>query len=251
MQNVPTEFEDLDMPGYPPMVFMRRYILADEGQIIVGADYNGQEMRLLAHFAEGRAAEIYRENPRADFHQIAKDILLNEAGLDYPRKKIKIVGFSLIYGAGVDNLAGQLKMDDRAEVRRLKTMYLKSIPGLKEFIEDVTSRPGVKTWGGRWIPVDKPEGTDWDFSYKLANHLIQGSAADQTKQSIVEYHELNPSARFLMTVHDENVVTSPIDDLKENIEKLTYSMENLPGFDVPFIAEVETGYNWHDMKEYV
>ncbi len=251
LQNVPTEFEDVDMPGYPPMVFMRRYILPDEEQIIVAADYNGQEMRLLAHFAEGRAAEIYRDNPRADFHEIARDILRNEAGLDFPRKKVKIVGFSLIYGAGVKNLSEQLKMEDQIEeVRRLKNMYLRSIPGLKEFIDDVTSRPGVRTWGGRWIPVDKPEGTNWDFSYKLANHLIQGSAADQTKESIIVYHDLGLSGRFLMTVHDENVLSSTPEDLKENIEGLTYSMEKLPRFDVPFIAEVETGHNWHDLEKY-
>lgn len=250
LQNVPTEFDFLDLLGYPPLVFMRRYILPDEGQIIVAADYNGQEMRLLAHFAEGRAAQIYRDNPRADFHEIAKNILHDEAGMDLKRKLVKIVGFSLIYGAGVDNLAGQLGMSDREEVRRIRNLYLRSIPGLKEFIDDVTSRPGVRTWGGRWIPVDRPEGTNWDFSYKLANHLIQGSAADQTKQSIIDYHESGATGRFLMTVHDEDVITSTPEDLKENIQLLKQSMENQPGFDVPFIAEVETGPNWHDLEKY-
>jgi DNA polymerase-1 len=250
LTNVPTEFEDIDMPGYPPMIFMRRYILPDEGEVIVSADWNGQEMRLLAHFAEGRAAEIYRENPRADFHEIAKNILHDEASIDYPRKKVKIVGFSLIYGAGVPNLAEQLKMTDKGEVRRLRDMYLRSIPGLKEFIADVTSRPGVRTWGGRWIPVDKPEGTTWDFSYKLANHLIQGSAADQLKESIIVYHDLKPTGRYLMCVHDEGNISCKREDVKENVEKLRVAMEDLPGFDVPFVIEVETGTNWYDLEKY-
>jgi DNA polymerase-1 len=250
LMNVPTEFENTDIPGYPPLVFMRRYILPDEGEEIICADYNGQEMRLLAHFAEGRAAEIYRDHPTADFHQIAKDIIHDEAGLDFPRKKIKITGFSLIYGAGIDNLAGQLGVD-YATAKRLRDVYLRSIPGLKGFIDDVTSRPGVRTWGGRWIPVDRPEGTNWDFSYKLPNHLIQGSAADQTKQSIIEYNKLNPTGRFLLTVHDENDVSSPIKDRAENIAKLKYAMEKLPGFDVPFIAEVEHGQDWHNLRKYV
>lgn len=43
--------------------------------------------------------------------------------------------------------------------------------------------------------------------------------------------------------------TSPIDKLKENVEYLRHSMESLPGFDVPFIAEVETGNNWHNMSK--
>jgi DNA polymerase I len=249
LMNVPTEFEDVDMPGYPPMIFMRRYILPDEGEVIISADYNGQEMRLLAHFAEGRAAEIYRTDPTADFHEIAKNIIRDEAGLSFPRKKIKITGFSLIYGAGIDNLAKQLGVDF-ATAKRLRDVYLRSIPGLREFIADVTSRPGVRTWGNRWIPVDRPEGTNWDFSYKLPNHLIQGSAADQTKQSIIEYNKLNPTGRFLLTVHDENDVSSPPEHVAENTEKLRYAMEKLPGFDVPFVVDVEIGYNWHNMKKY-
>jgi DNA polymerase-1 len=248
LQNVVTEFEDMEWLGMAPLVFMRKYILPDEGHIIVGADYNGQEMRLLAHFAEGRAAEIYRDNPRSDFHEIARDILMNEAGLVLPRKKVKITGFSLIYGAGVDNLAGQLGVP-YGEARNIRTLYLRSIPGLKEFIDDVTSRPGVRTWGGRWIPVDKPEGTNWDFSYKLANHLIQGSAADQTKESMIKFSHSGATSRMLMTVHDENVTSSPIDDMKRNAEALRVSMEELPGFDVPFLVEVETGYDWHNMEK--
>jgi len=246
LQNVPTEFEGLDLLGYPPLPFMRKYILPDEGEVIVAADYNGQEMRLLAHFAEGRAAEIYRDDPRADFHQIARDIIHDEAGMDLKRKPVKIVGFSLIYGAGVPNLAGQLGMvHDMPTVRKIRNTYLQSIPGLEEFIEDASSRPGIKTWGGRWIPKEGPQ-----WGYRLPNHLIQGSAADQTKESIIEYHKTGATARFLMTVHDENVISSPIDKLKENVEAIKYSMESLKGFDVPFVAEIEYGANWHDLTKY-
>jgi DNA polymerase I-like protein with 3'-5' exonuclease and polymerase domains len=80
--------------------------------------------------------------------------------------------------------------------------------------------------------------------------LIQGSAADQTKDSIIEYHKTGAPGRFLMTVHDENVTSSSIDDLKENVEALKHSMESLPGFDVPFVAEIEYGANWHDLAKY-
>jgi DNA polymerase-1 len=246
LQNVPTEFEDLEVLGYPPLPFMRRYILPDEGQVLIAADYNGQEMRLLAHFAEGRAAEIYRNDPRADFHQIARDIVHDEAGINLKRKPVKIVGFSLIYGAGVPNLAGQLGMvRDIPTVRKIRNAYLQSIPGLEEFIEDASSRPGIRTWGGRWIPKEGPQ-----WGYRLPNHLIQGSAADQTKDSIIEYHKTGATARFLMTVHDENVISSPIEGLKENVEAIKHSMESLPGFDVPFVAEIEYGANWHDLTKY-
>lgn len=253
LQNVPTEFEGLDLEGHPLLPFMRRYILPDEGHVLVAADYNGQEMRLLAHFAEGRAAEIYRKDPRADFHQVARNIVHNEAALDLKRKQVKITGFSLIYGAGVPALASQLGVPHDT-ARLIRNAYLNAMPGLREFQKDVAGRSQVKTWGGRIIPVEPPKMVDgqmWSFEYKLANHLIQGSAADQTKQSIIDYHKNKVvNSRFLMTVHDENVTSVPIDDLRDDVKALCDSMETLPGFDVPFIAEVEVGDNWHDLKEY-
>lgn len=244
LQNVPTEFEDLELLGYPLLPFMRKYVLPDEGEVIVAADYNGQEMRLLAHFAEGRAAEIYNTQPTADFHQIARDIVHEESGLDLKRKPIKIVGFSLIYGAGYKNLAGQLRMKDMNMVKRIRDAYVMSIPGLQEFIDDASSRPGVKTWGGRWIPKESSQ-----YGYRLPNHLIQGSAADQTKESIIRYHKESPTGRFLMTVHDENVISTSEEDLHNNIWKLKYAMESME-FDVPFVVTIEKGSNWHNMEAY-
>lgn len=255
LQNVPTEFEGLDLEGCPSLPFMRRYILPDDGHILVAADYNGQEMRLLAHFAEGRAAEIYRNDPRADFHQVARDILLNEAGLDLKRKYVKITGFSLIYGAGVPALAAQLGLPPD-QARQIRDNYLNAMPGLREFQRDVSSRSQIRTWGGRIIPVEPPKMVDgqvWSFEYKLVNHLIQGSAADQTKQSIVGFHKTkSKNSRFLMTVHDENVISvlNDPDVISKEINELRQAMEGLPGFDVPFVAEVEIGPNWHDLEEY-
>jgi DNA polymerase-1 len=257
LQNVPTEFDGLDIDGLALLPFMRRYILPDEGHILVAADYNGQEMRLLAHFAEGLAAEIYRNDPRADFHQIARDILHEVAGLDLKRKLVKIVGFSLIYGSGANALSELLGLP-KNEAVEIRNHYLRSIPGLDKFLDDVSSRSGVKTWGGRWIPKEQSRyntqtGRHMDFGYKLANHLIQGSAADQTKQSIIDFHNVKSGdSRFLMTVHDENVISvlAEPEAIKREVGKLKDSMEGLSGFDVPFIAEIETGHNWYDLTPY-
>ena len=254
LQNVPTEF-DFDytgiLVGFLPLPFMRQYILPDPGEVLLAADYNGQEMRLLAHFAEGQAGEIYRNDPRADFHQVAVQLVKEKAGLSIERKQAKITGFSLIYGAGVQSLSIQLGVP-MAEGRAIKIGYLKAMVGLQDFQRSVEQRSQVKTWGGRIIPVQAPkhneDGSSWSFNYKLVNHLIQGTAADQTKQSIIEYHERPHHGRFLMTVHDENVVSVKLSDLAKEVGDLAYAMETLPGFDVPFIVEMEYGDNWHDLK---
>ena len=186
LTNVATEFDDepalkgLDVP------YMRQYILPDEGQIIVPSDFNGQEMRIMAHYAEGRALEIYNEDPTADFHAVASALIKKYVGLTVPRKMCKIVGFSLIYGSGIATLALQLTAagfpttEDQA--KRIKTAYFKAIPGLQEFIWLFQNRQSVKTWGGRILPAEAPRIIDGEwrtFYYKLCNYLIQGSAADQ------------------------------------------------------------------------
>jgi DNA polymerase I-like protein with 3'-5' exonuclease and polymerase domains len=262
LQNVPTEF-DFDyegiLAGFLPLPFMRVYILPDEGEVILAADYNGQEMRLLGHFAEGKLQEIYLENPRADVHQVAVGIVEVVVGpvwtSDIPhikRKQAKITGFSLIYGAGVPALAEQLGVPANA-ARLIKAGYLRAMVGLADFQSSVSARSEVKTWGGRIIPVEPPkhneDGSVWSFNYRLVNHLIQGTAADQTKQSIIEYHERPHSGRFLMTVHDENVVSVKLADLMAEMTALAEAMEGLPGFDVPFIVEMEWGNNWHDLTD--
>lgn len=255
LTNVPTEFWEeeegktleeqmaknplfgLDIP------FMRRYILPDPGHVLVAADYNGQEMRGLAHFAEGKALEIYRDDPMADFHLVAARLVEETSGLKIKRKQAKITGFSLIYGAGVNALAGQLGVSQQ-EAYQIKTAYLKAIPGLKDFQESFYTRREVKTWGGRIIPAEPGWG------YKLCNYLIQGSAADQTKEALVRYDANRVDGFLLGSVHDEVVASIPEECLHKEIPILRDAMENQPGWDVPFVVDIEYGKNWKDMVKY-
>ena len=49
-QNIPTEFNVTPPAGLPELPRMRRYVLPDEGCVLVASDFNGQEMRIAAHF---------------------------------------------------------------------------------------------------------------------------------------------------------------------------------------------------------
>ena len=256
LQNVPTEFKSGTPDGLPPLPFMRQYILPDEGDVLVSLDFASQEFRIAAHFAEGRAAEIYRNDPRADFHAEVKKLILADAGLDLDRKLVKITGFSLLYGSGINALAELLQVD-RATASQIRTHYFQALPGMKQLMDDVTARGRqglpVKTWGGRLIYAEPPKlvkGQHWSFEYKLVNYLIQGSAADQTKEAITIAGYKTPNRRFLATVHDENVYSINPLHLAEEIAEVREAMENQPGWDVPWKTTVEVGPNWHDMKEY-
>ena len=252
LTNVPTEFDeaglaDVDLP------YMRQYLLPDDGQIIVAADFNGQEMRGLAHYAEGRMREVYQTDPMADFHTVASRLILQYAGMKVSRKQCKIVGFSLIYGSGVPTLAKQLGVSNEV-AWKIKEAYFKAFPGLREFIKIFREKEEVRTWGGRWLPCE-PAGIDkngeWrSYNYRLVNYLIQGSAADQSKEAIVRYGDSKDQGRLLMMVHDELVMSVPSDYTRLEVPLLKSAMEEMPGWDVPFRVEVETGINWHQLEPY-
>lgn len=267
LTNVPTEFDTEFDPekgeDHQPVLLncdlpmMRQYILPDEGQIIVPADFNGQEMRIMAHYAEGRALQIYNEDPFADFHQVASALIKQYVGLTVPRKMCKIVGFSLIYGSGIQTLAMQLTAagfpTSYDQAKRIKQAYFKAIPGLQEFIWLFRDRQSIKTWGGRILPCEQAREIDGEwrtFNYKLCNYLIQGSAADQSKEAMLRYWRSKQYGRLLMMVHDELVMSVPQDHMLTEVPILRDSMEAMPGWDVPFKVEVEYGVNWHNLEKY-
>lgn len=253
-QNVPTEPKGQPPEGLPPLPFIRQYVLPDEGHVLVSADFHSQEFRIAAHYAEGRAAEIYRTDPTADFHAQVAEILRTDAGLTLPRKTVKITGFSLIYGSGVKSLAEQLGVD-QGTAGRIRRHYFEVLPGLQELMNDVSARghrgQPVRTWGGRVIYAEKGKlvnGQHWTFEYKLLNYLIQGSAADQTKEAINTTGYRTSTRRFLATVHDENVFSVQKEHLAINIQEIRAAMEEQPNWDIPWRVEVKTGENWHDIR---
>ena len=255
-QNVPTEPKGTSPDGYPALPYMREYVLPDPGHVLVSADFHSQEFRIAAHYAEGRAAEIYRTDPAADFHAEVAKILESDAGLTLPRKAVKITGFSLIYGSGVRALAELLKVD-QGTAAKIRKHYFEALPGLRELMDDVSARghrgQPVRTWGGRLIHAEKGKlvnGQMWTFEYKLLNYLIQGSAADQTKEAIITAGYRTENRRFLATVHDENVYSIDPAVLRMEVTEIREAMENQSNWDIPWRVEMKKGPNWHNLEKY-
>jgi len=139
----------------------------------------------------------------------------------------------------------------------IKQHYFQALPGFKDLMDEASARGRrglpVKTWGGRLLYAEQGKlvnGRMWTFEYKLLNYLIQGSAADQTKEAINSVGYWSKYCRFLATVHDENVYSVDPENLDSEIECIKASMEDQPGWDVPFKAKVLTGPNWWDIKLY-
>ena len=119
-----------------------------------------------------------------------------------------------------------------------------------ENLTDGASKRGKKglpicTWGGRLYYAER------GYEYRLINYLIQGSAADQTKQVLGDwYYDFRlPTDVFLATVHDEINLSVPEDDVAGGMERLREAMDQ-PYFDTPMRSEGFIGANWHDIRKW-
>lgn len=253
LQNPPNDFEDLIIPnGQPSMMLMRSYLLPEEGTVWLKRDFSAQEMRIMAHYTEGRLAEAFRRDPSTDPHTAVQGLIKEHSGVELSRKFVKITGFGIMYGRGVPNLSAALGVDvERGKATR--DAYYAALPEVRE-LSTATKRRGqsggyITTWGGRRYYREPSD--ERDLSYKLLNYLIQGSAADQTKQSIVDWNRLRkPCDLLLAAVHDELNICAPADEADNAMHRLQVAMD-WPRFDVPFQSEGYRGPNWADIVKEV
>lgn len=241
--------------GLPALPQCRSYIVPFPGHVLIDRDYSQQEPRFLAHFEGGALLRKYQEDNWMDLHDSARDELA-KVGKIYDRKPVKNTNLGLIYGMGVGKLA--LKNDMSVdEARELKKAILNLYPGLKEMYSEMKVRAKrkepIRTWGGREYYCEEPrliDGRIQEFDYKMVNVLIQGSAADCTKEAIIRYHaKKHRDVKILLNVHDQVTASVPKKLLKAEMEQLRKCMESMET-DVPILTEGSTGLNWNDLKDY-
>lgn len=243
-----------------PFPMVRSYLAPDEGGIFLNRDYSQQELRILGHYEGAVLMNKYNEDPWLDVHDLAQKLINDMLGGEFSRRSIKDVGFGLIYGMGLEKLAYKIDEDTKT-AKTVKEAYLQIFPGLGALDNELKWRARqqkpIRTWGGREYFCEEPKfsekyGRMQTFDYKLLNQLIQGSAADNTKQATINYHE-HPKrdARFLITVHDEflSSVENNKKKIKEQMHVLRESMEACK-FDVPMLSEGEYGVDWSNLKTF-
>lgn len=238
--------------------YMRGYIAPRKGHVLINRDYSQQELRILGHYEDGVLLDAYVDDPTLDLHTFAQRLINEMLSANFPRKPIKNMGFGLIYGMGIAKLAVQMGVDF-ATAKTLKRAYLQIFPGLKRLIDHLmeAGRAGepIHTWGGRAYYVEPPRYSKklrklQTFEYKLLNVLIQGSAADCTKEAAIRVDEACRESRFLMTVHDELMLDAPAGAYKEEMARMRDAMESVE-FDVPMLSDGKWGRtSWGTMRKF-
>jgi DNA polymerase I-like protein with 3'-5' exonuclease and polymerase domains len=267
-QNIPNEFkplfadEEKGLPrrilNLPPLPKVRGYVTAPKGFVLIGRDFSSQELRILAHFEGGAMADGYIKNPTTDLHAYAAELITTTTGVTITRKDAKNIAFAILYGSGNGALAMTLGCAVE-EAKNLRNAYMNTFPGIKTIQSELKamSKAGepLVTFGGRRYYCEEPKvvnGRLMDFSYKMTNYLIQGSAADQTKDAVIRYWESGGFTRapLILMVHDELVALARDRTMQESMLLLKDCM-NKAGLDVPMVSDGEMGGTWSTMTEFI
>lgn len=264
-QNIPANVEESQhkellielrkfLRGYSiDFVGLRDYIVPRAGRVFVARDYDQQELRILGHYEDGELLAKYIANPKLDVHEDARQTIHRIMSILYERKHVKVTVFGLIYGMGIGKLAKRLGIS-YDEAKKLREAVLQAIPGIKwldgELQGMAKQKLPIYTWGGRryyaepdrWIKDEYGADVRQRLWYKLLNLLIQGSAADATKEGMLQVTENCDPNRFtlLVQVHDELLAEVDKGCEKKQSLLMKEAMEDLR-FDLPMTSSCAMG----------
>ena len=264
-------------PELGPMI--RSLFLPEEGELWAAIDYSQQEPRILTRYASvfgkwkglplGGAKEFvdgYTNDPDMDFHTMVADMA------NISRKQAKTINLGMMYGMGVRKLADQLDLEFD-DAKELTQQYHKRVPFVKELMNGVSRSVDQKSDGslrslkGRKCRFDMFEPMGYDvqkamplkeakatygetaplkraYTYKALNRLIQASAADMTKQAMVDLYEAGE--RPLLQVHDE--LGCSVANI-EHAKKIREVMEAAIKLQVPSKCDIDLGPSWGETSE--
>ena len=238
---------------------IRKAFIADQGHVLISADYSQIELRLVAHVADiDGLKRAFAEG--ADIHAITASQVFGipVAGMDpMVRRRAKAINFGIIYGISAFGLAAQLGIP-QGEAKAYIDAYFAKYPEIRAYMESAKEearRQGyVETLFGRkcFVPGIKDKNPAMRaFSERAAiNAPIQGGAADIIKRAMVRLPtalaKANSKARMLLQVHDELVFEVPEGEAKKTAALVKEIMESAATLSVPLVVETGAARSWAD-----
>lgn len=214
---------------------VRDAFLPRPGMGWISADFDAVEMRLLAHFCQDPAMLAAIQGEDVDIHTSMARLMYQDDSIskkDSRRQIMKNGNFAKIYGAGIEKLAvtAGVSVD---ETKQFLDVYDVRFPGVKSFMRKVENvakqRLASEDEGYVKSPLGRKHSAKKDKFYTLVNYLVQGTAADVFKQSLIDLDMAGFGEYLLLPIHDEATFELPM----EQAEKL-----------VPEIEQIMTQTNW-------
>lgn len=262
---------------------VRKLFIPDPHKRWLKGDFSQQEPRLTVHYAfisnlpgSELAVEAFRANPRTDYHAMTTKIVNEKSGKNYKRKQIKGINLGLVYGMGLEKLCRQLgiSIPEGQEILSAYHLALPFVKGISTKAMSVAQERGfIRTILNRrrrfdlWEPIpDNKEERLFKFNpltreqaelhwpgrrlqragiHKALNSLIQGSAADQTKEAMrILYYVYGIVPQI--QVHDE------LDGSVSGVEEARIYkqvMQDCVKLVIPVICDAVLGDSWGSAKE--
>jgi len=255
LQNIPIKSEE----GKE----IRKAFIADKKNILISADYNQIEMRILADMADVKELKKAFKN-NEDIHSLTAsqvfNIPINKVNEDF-RRKAKTINFGIIYGITQYGLAKQISVSNQ-EALDFINAYFKKFPEIKDYMNSTIiacrKQGYVSNIFGRRIHLRGINDKNFSirsFQERAAiNAPIQGSAADIIRLAMIKINQLIENdkkfqTKMLLQIHDE-LIFECLENNKEYIKKTikeamtSVSQSEHHMFSIPLEVNINSGYNW-------
>jgi DNA polymerase-1 len=238
--------------------------VAENGWLLVGADYSQIELRVMAHVSEDKSMiEAFRrdEDIHATTAAAVFDVPLDDVTYDQ-RRIAKAVNFGLIYGQSAYGLARQLDLGFN-EAQSFIDRYFARFPGVQAYMDRIQTEAEEQGYvetllnRRRYFP-ELAEDNRVSHRRKQAalrmaiNTPIQGTAADIIKLAMIRMNhmlkEKRLRARMLLQVHDEVVLEVPEEEVEGTLPVIRSTMRDAFNLIVPLKIDIEVGPNWQEMS---
>ena len=255
LQNIPIKTDD----GRE----IRKAFISEKNNVLISADYNQVEMRILADLADVKELKKAFIN-NDDIHSITAsqvfDVSINKVDQNL-RRKAKAINFGIIYGITQYGLAKQISVSNNEALEFINS-YFKKFPEIKDYmqatVKSCRKNGYVSNIFGRRIHLRGINDKNFSvrsFQERAAiNAPIQSSAADIIRLAMIKLHELSKSkkingAKMLLQIHDE-LVFECLKSQQIEVEKvIKKSMESISSsdyhiFTIPLDVNINSGNNW-------
>ncbi len=234
---------------------------AEEGRVLISADYSQIELRVLANAADEpvlkeifvRGEDVHTATASQVF-EVAPDAI--DPGM---RSKAKMINYGIVYGLSDFGLADRLNIP-REEAKEFIDAYLGRFTRVAAFmaetIEQAKQQGYVTTLWGRRRQIPELQARNYQvrtLGERLAvNTVIQGTAADIIKLAMIRTHHalaaLGLQTRLLLTIHDELLFEGPPSEADAAKELVEREMCAVWDRDPPLAVDAGVGRTWLEAK---
>ena len=255
LQNIPIKSED----GKD----IRKAFKAKKDHLLVSADYNQIEMRILADLADVKELKKAFKN-NEDIHSLTASQIFNidikKVNQDH-RRKAKAINFGIIYGISQYGLAKQINVSNY-EAEEFLESYFAKFPEIKVYMDSTIKfcrKSGyVNNIFGRrshFNGINDKNFNVRNFQERAAiNAPIQGSASEVMRLAMIRLHkklneEKNLKSKILLQIHDELIFEVPKKEEKAMVKLIQNEMTSVTqsdyhSFSTPLTVDVNVGDNW-------